>query len=217
MRNLIRPVGVGLILAGLLLGAFAVYRNWQQDQANRDYGQAQHDLRAQLSQPRTGYDSPAVSEGTPAPASGPRDGAALAVLRVPRFGAGYHPVVVEGVSPNDLAKGPGHYPGTALPGDVGNFAVAGHRTGWGQPFNRLDELVRGDALVVQWQGRSYTYRVTATKTVEPTDVGVVLPVPNRPGAEPDKARITLTTCTDRDPVTRAYTHRLVVWGELERG
>ncbi|MFE7956945.1 class E sortase [Streptomyces sp. NPDC057413] len=225
MRKLIRLFGIGLILAGLVLGGLAVYRNWQRNHA---YDEAQRALRAQLAQP-AGRDSPAVGaatprtepgarerNGRPTREPGSREGAALAVLRVPRFGPGYHPVVVEGVGQGDLAKGPGHYPGSALPGAVGNFAVAGHRTGWGEPFRRLDELVRGDALVVEWRGRTYTYQVTATKTVKPTDVGVVLPVPNKPGATPDKARITLTTCADRDPVTRAYTHRLIVWGELRR-
>lgn len=137
----------------------------------------------------------------------------MAVLRIPRFGSGFDPVIVEGVSQGDLKKGPGHYPGTAMPGEIGNFAVAGHRTGWGQPFHRLPELKKGDAINVEWQGRSFTYRVTRTEVVEPSDVGVVLPVPNRPGTEPDKARITLTTCTDRDR-GGAYVHRLVVWGEL---
>lgn len=231
MRKLIRLLGTALILAGLVLGALAAYQNWQREQG---YDQAQRALRAQLAHPSAGHDSPAVAQVKPRTGRGPRqasgsptdpgsrtapspgDGTALAVLRVPRFGHGYHPVIVEGVAQADLAKGPGHYPDSALPGALGNFAVAGHRTGWGQPFRRLDELVPGDALVVEWRGRTYTYHVTGVRTVKPTDVGVVLPVPGRPGVRPDKARITLTTCADRDPLTRAYTHRLIVSGELDR-
>ncbi|MEU3841130.1 class E sortase [Streptomyces sp. NPDC028635] len=215
MRTLIRLFGFGLILAGLLVGGLALYQNRQHDEA---YGRAQRDLRAQLAHPPTGHDEPAVATARPRTRTrpDPGDGTALAVLRIPKFGAAYHPVIVEGVTPDDLTEGPGHYPGSAMPGEVGNFAVAGHRTGWGEPFRWLNTLVRGDALVVAWRGRTYTYRVTGTRTVEPTDVGVVLPVPNRPGVTPDRARITLTTCADRDPLTRAYTHRLIVWGELDR-
>ncbi|MFF9813205.1 class E sortase [Streptomyces sp. NPDC014006] len=212
MRTLIRLFGTALIIAGLLVAGLATYQNRQHDQA---YGRAQRDLRAQLAHPVAGRDQPAVATGPSRTRAEPRprDASALAVLRIPRFGSAYHPVIVEGVTQNDLAKGPGHYPGSAMPGEVGNFAVAGHRTGWGEPFRKLNTLVRGDALVVAWRGRTYTYHVTGTRTVEPTDVGVVLPVPNKPGVKPDKARITLTTCADRDPLTRAYTHRLIVWGE----
>ncbi|MGV9274763.1 class E sortase [Streptomyces griseosporeus] len=218
MRRVIHTAGTVLIVVGLLLVAFAAFQNWQRD---REYGRAQRALHADLSEPQAGHEAPAVTGRTPradpAPRkqSAPPEGAALAVLRIPRFGAGYQPVIVEGVSQSDLAKGPGHYPGTAMPGEVGNFAVAGHRTGWGQPFNRLDELVRGDRIVVEWRGRMFTYHVTGSRTVKPTDVEVIAPVPDKPGAKPDKARITLTTCTDRDPVSRDYVHRLIVWGELD--
>ena len=59
--------------------------------------------------------------------------------------------VVEGVSLDDLAKGVGHYPKTVLPGEVGNFAVAGHRATHGEPFAYLDEVRKGDAVVVETQ------------------------------------------------------------------
>jgi len=183
-----------LILAGTSLGGVKLFQHWHSD---NEYRSAQQTLRQELRKPV----APSTTD-------------ALAVLRIPRFGPAFDPVIVEGVSQGDLRKGPGHYPGTAMPGDIGNFAVAGHRTGWGQPFHRLPELKKGDAINVEWQGRSYTYRVTRTRVVEPSDTGVVLPVPNRPGTEPDKARITLTTCTDRDR-GGAYVHRLVVWGELD--
>ncbi|MER5467566.1 class E sortase [Streptomyces sp. NPDC002935] len=212
MRTIIRLVGVGLILTGLLMGGLRLHQDWQQ---NHEYSRAQQNLRDQLLQPQVGHQESAPPQGATRKDPGPSEGKALAVLRIPKFGAGYHPVIVEGVSQDALAKGPGHYPGTAMPGEIGNFAVAGHRTGWGQPFNRLDQLKRGDSVTVEWRGRSDTYRITGTRKVKPTEVGVVLPVPNRPGVKPDKARITLTTCTDRDPVTRAYRLRLVVWGELD--
>jgi sortase A len=195
MSRALRFLGIFLILIGMSLGGFKLFQNWHSE---NEYRSSQQNLHQEL------------RKREPAP----RTGGALAVLRIPRFGSEYGPVVVEGVSQAALKKGPGHYPGTAMPGAVGNFSVAGHRTGWGQPFHRLPELTKGDAITVEWQGSSYTYRVTRTKVVEPSDVDVVLPVPDRPGAEPDKARITLTTCVDRGR-DGTYAHRLVVWGELD--
>ncbi len=102
-----------------------------------------------------------------------------------------------------------------MPGENGNFAVAGHRSGWGQPFHRLPELKKGDAIKVERHGTEYTYHVTRTKVVNPSDIDVVLPVPDKPDARADKARITLTTCTDRG-WNGKYVHRLVAWGELDK-
>lgn len=206
MRRVIRLLSIGLIVTGLALGGFALLRD---KLANGAYDSAQQSLRHEL-----GQSPPAAAAADRPQRPAPRAGEAFAVLRVARFGPDFAPVVVEGVSPGDLRKGPGHFPGTAGPGQKGNFAVAGHRTGWGQPFNRLPELRKGDALQVEQDGRTYTYRVTRTKVVEPSDVGVVAPVPGRPQARPDKARITLITCTDRG-WTGSYVHRFVVWGELE--
>ncbi|MFH9011113.1 class E sortase [Streptomyces sp. NPDC017943] len=204
-RLVIRLLGVGLIVTGLALGGLALLHDRQADGA---YDRAQQSLRRDLGQPSA--DSAADRPQRPAPGAGE----AYAVLRVPRFGPGFAPVVVEGVSSGDLRKGPGHFPGTAGPGEKGNFAVAGHRTGWGEPFRRLPDLRKGDALEVEREGRAYTYRVTRTKVVEPSDVAVVAPVPGRPHARPEKARITLITCADRG-WDGTYAHRFVVWGELD--
>ncbi|MEU3934725.1 class E sortase [Streptomyces sp. NPDC029044] len=205
MRRAIRLLSIGLILAGLALGGLRLFHDRQADDA---YDRAQQVLREDLRQPASAPRQ--AREDVP----GPRAGEAFAVLRVPRFGAEFAPVIVEGVSRQALEKGPGHFPESALPGETGNFAVAGHRTGWGQPFNRLPELRKGDTIDVEWKRATYTYRVTHSKVVEPSDVGVLLPVPGKPGTRPDKARITLITCTDRG-WDGTYVHRFVVWGERE--
>jgi sortase A len=137
-------------------------------------------------------------------------GDGLAILRIPRFGRGYAPVVVEGVATDDLQKGPGHFPGTALPGGVGNFVVSGHRTTYGHPFGRLDELKVGDPIVVEVADRYYTYRVTSRSVVQPTDLNVILPVPDRPGVRPTNRVLTFTTC---NPKYSAST-RLIVHAQL---
>lgn len=124
-------------------------------------------------------------------------GEAFAILRIPRLGESYRVPIVEGVSLADLAVGVGHYPDTALPGQVGNFSVAGHRATNGEPFAYLDQLRDGDALVVETRTTWYTYEVTDEYIVQPTQVGVILPVPNEPEAEPGKALMTLTTCNPR--------------------
>jgi sortase A len=137
-------------------------------------------------------------------------GEAFAILRIPRLGEGYRVPVVEGVSLEDLAVGVGHYPETALPGEVGNFSVAGHRATNGEPFAYLDQLRDGDAVVVETGTTWYTYEVTDEYIVQPTQVGVILPVPNKPEAEPRKALMTLTTCNPR----WASYERLIFHAEL---
>ena len=111
------------------------------------------------------------------------------------------------VSEADLTRGPGHYPGTAKPGEKGNFAVAGHRTGWGEPFADLDALEPGDLVKVEDRsGRAFTYEVRKSALVDPTDTWVLDPDPLGTG----ERTITLTTC---DP-PGINTQRLIVWGAL---
>ena len=123
-------------------------------------------------------------------------GEGLAVLRVPRLGDWNDepPVVVEGVSVADLKRGPGHMPGTALPGEVGNVVLSGHRTTYGAPFQRLDELDPGDAVVLETRDSWFTYTVTGSRIVAPTAVEVAYPVPGDRGAMPTERLLTLTTC-----------------------
>jgi sortase A len=137
-------------------------------------------------------------------------GSGVAVLRVPRLGKDWAKVVVEGVTVKDLRKGPGHYPGTALPGQVGNFVISGHRTTYGAPFNRIDELRAGDAIVVETRDTWYTYRVASSEVVRPSAVDVTYPVPHHQGEKPKVAMITLTSC---NPKYSART-RIIVYGTL---
>jgi len=139
-------------------------------------------------------------------------GGALARLHVPRFGAEYAKVVVEGVATEDLKRGPGHYPGTALPGALGNVVLSGHRTTYGQPFNRLDELNPGDAVVLETRDTWFTYRVTGTTIVSPTAIEVTYPVPGRAGQPPTQHLLTMTTCNPKYSARQ----RLVVRAVLQR-
>ncbi|TDC68971.1 class E sortase, partial [Actinomadura sp. GC306] len=102
-------------------------------------------------------------------------GKGLAMIRIPRFGDDWKFVVIEGVDPGDLRKGPGHYPGTALPGEVGNFVVSGHRTTYSAPFNRLGELDRGDEILIDTREQQFVYKVTDRKIVKPAATEVTAP------------------------------------------
>jgi sortase A len=116
-------------------------------------------------------------------------------------------VVLAGVTTAELAKGPGHYPGTALPGAPGNFAVAGHRTTHGAPFARLDELLPDDEVHVEDpSGQRWIYRVVESRIVEPGDTSVIASDPLGGG----RPTLTLTTCHPRF----SNRQRLVVFAEL---
>jgi sortase A len=139
----------------------------------------------------------------------PPSGGAIARLYIPRMSKQW--VVVEGVQPADIRRAPGHYPGTAMPGQSGNFSVAGHRIP--AIFWDLDQVRKGDALIVETRTTWYVYHVSSIEVVNPHAVQVVAPVPNQPGKKPtaDQRFLTLTTC---NPKYNNY-QRLVVHGTLD--
>jgi sortase A len=204
-RSALRRLGQLLVVAGVVVLVFVGY---QLRGTDLYAAHAQSGLRHALQQ-RWAPGAPG-QPGQPTALAEVPLGDGVAVLRIPRFGRGYAQVVVEGVGRADLRHGPGHYPGTALPGSVGNFAVAGHRTTYGAPFGRLSELRPGDAVVLETAGTWLTYRVTAARVVPPTAVSVTAPVPGAPGRRPTAALLTLTTCNPR----YSDRERLVVFGSL---
>ncbi len=143
----------------------------------------------------------------------PAEATTFAALWVPRWGSDYIKPVSEGTDRHTTLDrlGIGHYTDTAMPGEVGNFAIAGHRTTYGKPFTDINTLEVGDALVVQTDGAWYVYRVTSTQIVQPEQVEVIAPVPNQPGTAPTVASITLTSCHPRYSAEQRY----IVHGELE--
>jgi sortase A len=134
----------------------------------------------------------------------PADGSVVAEIQIPAIGVDQY--VVEGTTESDLSKGPGHYIGTAMPGQAGNVAIAGHRTTNGAPFNGLGHLVPGDRIILTTvYGQQFTYVVSGTpQAVSPSDVGVL----NYFGDN----RVTLTTCNPEF----SSTQRLVVVGKLDQ-
>ncbi len=212
LRRVSRTLGELLVTAGVVLGLFCVYEL----AVTRHYTDGQQQaLGAQLT--RTWAASPATSDThstttSPTSPDRPLEGRALARLYLPTLDGPADPlVVVEGVSHDDLKRGPGHYPGTALPGAVGNVVLSGHRTTYAAPFNRLDELKVGDPIVLESRTEWFTYRVTQSRVVAPDAVEQLAPVPGQPGAAAQQPLLTLTTC---HPRYSART-RLVVRGLLE--
>lgn len=121
-------------------------------------------------------------------------GDAFAIVRIPRFGARFARPLYEGTTRDILQRGIGHYTNTAMPGEVGNLAMAGHRTTYGKPFNQIATLEKGDVVLVETKSTWYVYRVSGHEIVPPTQVSVLLPVPNQPDAEPTEAVLTMTSC-----------------------
>ncbi len=126
-------------------------------------------------------------------------GEAIALLRIPAFGAEYEVPILEGVDLADLDRGVGHYGTSAMPGQVGNFAIAGHRITHGEPFAKLLELNTGDEIIIETRDATYTYVIDDPPrdlTVPDTATWVLDPVPGKPAERPTKALLTMTTCQD---------------------
>lgn len=202
IRRTIREIGLGLITAGVVVLLFVLYGLVGTNVAEaRSQG---HLRKAFAAIKPASSDSPAIETssggvkalGLPeAPPSG-----AVAHLVIPKIGV--DKIVVEGVELADLQKGPGHYPRTPFPGEPGNAAIAGHRTTYGAPFYRLNELAPGDDIFVTTAAGNFRYQVTDSKVVSPDDVSVLDPTPDN--------RLTLTTCNPRFSATQ----RLVVVSKL---
>jgi sortase A len=212
-------IGEVLITLGVIVFLFIFYELKITDWKTAD---SQHRLSKQLatqwhiSDPKRTPPtvSPAkVAKSVPDPPLTVVDGQGFAILRIPRFGTGYHWVVVEGVSRDDLEEGPGHYPGTALPGQIGNMVMSAHRTTYGHAFNRLAELHNGDVISLQVRNRTYVYHVVQTQIVDPNDISVIFPVPGNIHAVPSKRLLTLTTCNPEYSASQ----RLIVTAEITGG
>ncbi|RZT81878.1 LPXTG-site transpeptidase (sortase) family protein [Micromonospora violae] len=207
LRTGVRVTGEVLITFGLVVLLFAGYEVWGKSAIVDAH---QNDLNNELTQAWAPTDDPTVapSAGPSVKPSPPVRGKPLAGLYIPTLDKNW--VVVEGVTQQDIRFAPGHYPTSALPGQVGNFSVAGHRNR--ATFWRLDELNEGDPIVVESKTDWYVYRVSQTRIVKPTQVEVVAPVPGEPDKKPTKRMLTLTTC---NPKFDNY-QRLIIHAELDR-
>jgi len=183
IRKVVRGIGKTLIAAGILIFLFVAYQLWGTGIAQR---RDQADLKSKFNKALATPPPAASPDAPPAAPLVPTDGV-IGVIKIPRIGVDQ--AVVEGVGVEDLKKGPGRYPDTPLPGQAGNAAIAGHRTTYGAPFNRLDELSPGDAINVQTVAGTFRYEVFESKVVSPDEVSVLDPTTDN--------RLTLTTCNPK--------------------
>ena len=204
MRRAIGAVGRALVTIGILILLFVVYQLW----GTGIYEARQQDeLKAQFNATTTTTARTSATTAATVPAPPPPSGDAVAIMVIPKIGLDR--AVVQGVAVPDLRRGPGHYPTSPLPGQIGNAAIAGHRTTYGAPFNRIDELAPGDPILVTTAVGTFRYKVRAQPDgsghliVKPTEVGVLNATPT--------ATLTLTTCNPKFSASQ----RLVVQANLD--
>ncbi|MGH9139425.1 MAG: class E sortase [Acidimicrobiales bacterium] len=179
-----------LIATGLLVLAFVAYQLWgtgiHHDRA-QDRLRKQFDVQLQASlppsRPPPGATPGAPTRAVPVPAASAA-GEPVAWIRIPAIGV--DEVVVEGASVGDLRSGPGHYPGTPLPGQPGNVAIAGHRTTYGAPFANVDRLAPGDEILLETIQGTFRYQVAGQQIVRPDQVEIL--------DDAGDDRLTLTSC-----------------------
>ena len=207
-RTLLRGIGQTLMTLGVVILLFCVYELWVTGLVTaQEQERLADDLRTRWSEPAA---RPSAGEDPETVPVSLDVGEGFAVLHVPGL-PDYDPwVVVEGTSVEALKNGPGHIPGTALPGELGNVVVSGHRTTYGAPFERFGELEPGDEVVLETRTGWFTYTVRGSSIVAPTAVEVTYAVPGDPTAEPTERLLTLTTCHPKYSARQ----RLVVQAEL---
>jgi sortase A len=204
--SVVRGFGELLITLGVLLLLFCVYQLFYTNVPAK-HAMAKETKKLQQQWKKQGP----PAKGKPVATHAFKPGEGFAIIYIPRLGKHYEKPIVEGVTLDDLAKGVGHYPKSADPGEVGNFALAGHRATHGEPFAFLPRIRRGDAVVIETADSWYTYTVYDYQNhLRPTQTDVIAPVPRHPGRTPTEKLITLTTCNPR----WASYERFVVWGKL---
>lgn len=211
MRRKVQIFGWTLIWSGVFILGYVGFELFVTDLINsRTQAVAQEQLVRHLELARDVL-PPVERVGEPGlqpvvfhPEVSPIEGTEFAVMRIPRLGL--EVVVFEGVTTETLKKGPGHMPGTPLPGQPGNSVISGHRTTYGRPFFDFDLLAPGDHIEIESAIGTHVYELKEEPfVVEPTDVWVT---DSQPGGW-----LTLTTCNPKFSARQ----RLIVTAELVEG
>jgi sortase A len=213
--SVVGVIGELFITAGVLVFLFLGWQLWlndiivgaQQDKAGAHLAQQLSEVPIKAAKPAS------VDYGDPVVSDAPANAAQFAVVYIPRLGTTYAKTLAQGVGTGDVLDHGwiGHYPGTAMPGAVGNFAVAAHRTTHGAPFKGIASLQVGDKIYVQTDAGYYTYVFRGLEYVRPTAVDVLDPVPEAPGVAPTDRIMTMTSC---NPMFSA-SERIIAYASLE--
>ena len=202
MRRTANVTGRVLVTVGTLLLLFVAYQLWGTGiYEAREQSRLQGEVKQQIAHSRAARAPVSGTTTTTTPPPPPPEGEGIGLIHIPKIGLDR--AVVQGVAVPDLRKGPGHYPDSPMPGQLGNAAIAGHRTTYGAPFNRIDELAPGDEITIVTVSGSFHYTVTGQLVVTPKQTEVL-------DATAD-ATLTLTTCNPK----YSARERLVVKARLD--
>ncbi|MFH9061187.1 class E sortase [Streptomyces coeruleorubidus] len=216
MRVIVRTVSELCITVGSVIVLFVVYvlfwTGVKADDVMDDQIELLQEQWARSSTPPAGAGSSTANTASPPKPAPYAKGKPFAIMYIPRLGFTWNKPVLEGTATGTLKKGLGHYAETARLGQKGNFAVAGHRRTYGDPFKDFPRLRRGDAVVLTDGTTWFTYRIDKGpyKTV-PSDIEVIDPVPRTSGYTRPGRYLTLTTCEPE----WGHSHRLIVWAHLD--
>lgn len=215
--SLFTVVGLLLVLGGLASLGYVGYEYFGTNiTSQRSFDEAKSGLRTEWDKnpPQPGQNNQNGQSGqngqpggapgrpgqsAPQPEANRVPGNAVALLRIPALGKDYEVPILTGTDAGTLAKGVGWYESSVRPGQVGNFALAGHRVTHGEPFRRILELKKGDEVVVETREAIYTYVLDSSPadlTVNDRDTWVLDPVPGKKGQAASQPILTLTTCQD---------------------
>jgi sortase A len=194
-------IGKTFITTGLLLLGLVVYQLWGTGIETR---RTQSALRQEFNRiiatttPGSATTEPSRTAGTSAflPVTD-----ALALIEIPSINISK--IVVEGITPKDLRRGPGHFPKTPLPGEMGNSAIAAHRTSYDAPFGNLNTIALDDVIYITTPKGKFAYTVIDVSVVDPDKTSIL-------ANTPQVATLTLITCHPRFSTSQ----RLVVRAEL---
>jgi sortase A len=210
MRKVMIILSDILLTLAIIIGLYIVYQVfWTGVEANT----AQQEIAEKMSLPnppvkiaKKHYDNiPVVKE--------PGNAEPFGKVYIPKFPKNYWRALLEGVGTKDVLDwgAYGHYPNTAMPGQIGNFAVAAHRSGYGGPLDMIDVLEAGDAIIIRTYDYWFVYDVTKHYITLPNDGKMLLPVPEHPGATPTERLLTFTTC---HPLI-GNSHRYILHGKFD--
>ena len=186
ISRLLDVLGRTMIAAGLLLLSFVAYQLWGTGIAEN---RAQTDMATQFVKPQPVQ---------------PQFGGLVGRITIPSIGVSKY--VVAGVRLKDLERGPGLFPGSPLPGQKGNVAIAGHRTTFGAPFSRINEIQDNEKIVLESRDGTFTYRVNGEpKIISATDVAAAKTI------DPNTATLTLISCYPK----WTSTQRIIVVATLD--
>ncbi|KZL93410.1 class D sortase [Clostridium magnum] len=190
-------IGIIMILAGISLIAFSGFAKYKVYKNQKDMINAFENTIKDVDKEKTYTDDSEIKSKDLDNIKG-----AIGIITIPKINL--KAAICEGIESENLKYAVGHFPGTPLPGEMGNFCIAGHRSyTYGEFFNRLDELQVDDEIIVKTNINEYKYKVYEKKVVEPSEISVL--------DNTKEPIITLVTCT---PI-RIATHRLIIKGKLE--